>query len=301
LGTEPTPVRQVAPAIHYPAVPPAVHQLPAVHQPVSIHGAGTSQPELQVQDSLARQTQTEEHGQQQQQTQVKAGASRSLAPQPSAGAQPSGGPSAPAGIAAMSGMVGGAATEPRPPVARAVQMPATQRLSNQAVAHEPHEPSGSLPHSAAQQGRQVSRAALPGEGPSTAVDLGLHHAPEAPSPQQAASGSRGGQEASHAPLPQLPDLSNLRAPDEWDARCAQVAALMQLARALRGPADLGPLAGRLQDISNRDLWGLMAQCYQPVQQLQAVGGSEADVRALANRLLDRITAADAAGSGQPHA
>jgi hypothetical protein len=42
----------------------------------------------------------------------------------------------------------------------------------------------------------------------------------------------------------------------------------------------------------------MAQWYQPVQQLQAVGGGEADVRALVNKLLDEITAGDVAGSGQ---
>jgi hypothetical protein len=71
---------------------------------------------------------------------------------------------------------------------------------------------------------------------------------------------------------------------------------MQLATALRGPTVPGPLAGRLREVSNKALWALMVQWYEPAQQVQAIG-SESDVRALAIELLDRITAGDAAGSG----
>jgi hypothetical protein len=69
---------------------------------------------------------------------------------------------------------------------------------------------------------------------------------------------------------------------------------MQVAQAIKQPKKLGKIASKLQDIKTEALWGLMAQYYQPVQQLQAVGGRDADVRVLAHKLLDRVLAAGAA-------
>jgi hypothetical protein len=64
---------------------------------------------------------------------------------------------------------------------------------------------------------------------------------------------------------------------------------MQLGRAVR-PQSLDEMASRLQDIKAEALWGMMAQYYQPMQQLQVVGGSDAGVRALAHKLLNMILA-----------
>jgi hypothetical protein len=86
-------------------------------------------------------------------------------------------------------------------------------------------------------------------------------------------------------------------PDARKSRNEQCRVLMQLAMAVRGPAGLGPLADRLEEISNEALVGLMERWYDPVQLVQAVGGSEAEVRARANKLLDRITAGDLAQAG----
>jgi predicted Zn-dependent peptidase len=69
--------------------------------------------------------------------------------------------------------------------------------------------------------------------------------------------------------------------------------LLQLGRAVR-PQSLGELVDRLQEIEAEQLWAFMAQHYQPVKQLQAVGGDEAVVRAQASKLLDRILAGGAA-------
>jgi hypothetical protein len=131
------------------------------------------------------------------------------------------------------------------------------------------------------------------EGPSTGRGMGVPQAHSPPPPQQVVGGSRAGQEASHAPLPQLPDFSSLDMPDARKRRNSQVAVLLQLARELKGPESVGQVVRRLRTYTDQDLSAVMAEWYDPVQLVQTAGGSEADVRALANELLDRITA------GQP--
>jgi hypothetical protein len=93
-----------------------------------------------------------------------------------------------------------------------------------------------------------------------------------------------------APLPQLPDFSSLDKEDRWKGRLAQVTTLLKLGQAVLQPTDLGSLASKLQDIKTEALWVLMAQYYLPVQQLQAVGGYDAAVRALAAKLLGQVMA-----------
>jgi uncharacterized protein YidB (DUF937 family) len=75
----------------------------------------------------------------------------------------------------------------------------------------------------------------------------------------------------------------------WKGRHAANAILMQLGKAVR-PDSLGELVDMLHEIGNEALWAFMGQYYQPVQQLQAVGGSDAVVRAQATKLLDRLLA-----------
>jgi hypothetical protein len=74
----------------------------------------------------------------------------------------------------------------------------------------------------------------------------------------------------------------------WDKRRGR-----GMGKAVLKPPDLVRATVRLQKVSTASLWAFMAQYYLPVQQLQAVGGGDATLRASAVELFEAILAGGA--------